>query len=320
MRVAGYDIGTNSVRVLITDVEATGRARFGLRVGFSTRLGEGLSSTCRISPEPLERTCRVFGKSVRLARALGATSMVAAGTHALRAADNAEEAVRALAEAGGQPVRVLSAEQEALFAYIGAFSDEEGALVPGAARDANQHCSRLVIDVGGGSTTLTRGLGFGLTDCVTLPIGAVSLTEKFLRHDPPHEDELRILKEHVLAELKFLTVFPEPGDTVRGIGGAITSLASTSLELPFYVSRRVEGYILGAEETERCAERLARMTVEEREELAGLRRKRAEIAVAGAVLVALLMKRLELSHLVVSTRGLRYGLALEAARTGGPFP
>jgi exopolyphosphatase/guanosine-5'-triphosphate,3'-diphosphate pyrophosphatase len=153
-----------------------------------------------------------------------------------------------------------------------------------------------------------------VTSSITLPIGCVSLTEKFLRHDPPSIEELSTLREHVLAELKFVSLRPGPGDFVRGIGGAITSVAAVSLGLPQYVSRRVEGYILGKEEMERCAETLSALGLEEREHVAGLGRKRAQIAVAGAVLLLLLAERLELPNIFVSTRGLRYGLALEAAR------
>jgi len=142
----------------------------------------------------------------------------------------------------------------------------------------------------------------------------VSLTEKFLRHDPPTREELSTLREHVLAELKFVSLRPEPGDFVRGIGGAITSVAAVSLGLPQYVSRRVEGHILAREEMVRCAETLSGLGLEERERLAGLGRKRADIAVAGAVLLLLLAEKLELPNIFVSTRGLRYGLALEAAR------
>ena len=311
MRVAGFDIGTNSVRVLIGDADGTGRIQPGVRIGFATRLGEGLAHTGRVSDEALERTARVLGKSVRLARALGASGMKAGATHVLRVASNAQEVLGALENAAGLPVKILSEDEEAHYAYVGAFSgSSDGGLSgdPGAGQER-----RFLMDVGGGSVTLTQGVGLNRTGSITLPIGCVTLTEKFLKHDPPTGEEMATLAEHVRAELSFVSLSVSPGDSVVAIGGAATCMAAVSLELPFFDWRRVDGHILGLEEMERSAEMLSRMTVSEREGIGCLGRRRAEIAVAGAVLLALLTKHLNLHALVVSIRGVRYGLAIEAA-------
>ena len=305
MRVAGFDIGTNSVRVLIGDADGAGRIRPGVRIGFATRLGEGLAQTGRVSDEAVERNARVLGKSVRLARALGTSGMKAGATHVLRVASNAQQALQALEDAARLPVKILSEEEEACYAYLGAFS---GDYSPGAGEER-----RLLMDVGGGSVTITQGKGLLRTGSTTLPIGCVTLTEKFLKHDPPTAQEMATLTEHVHAELSFVSVSVAPGDSVVAIGGAATCMAAVSLELPFFDSRRVDGHILGLDEMERCAEMLSRMTVSERERTGCLGRRRAEIAVAGAVLLALLTKHLGLHAVVVSIRGVRYGLALEAA-------
>ena len=305
MRVAGFDIGTNSVRAVIGDADGTGGFQPGVRIGFSTRLGEGLAHTGRVSDEAIERNARVLGKSARLARALGASGMRAGATHVLRVASNARQVLDALENAAGLPIRILSEEEEAHYAYIGAFS---GSSAPGMAEER-----RLLMDVGGGSVTLTQGEGFNRTGSTTLPIGCVTLTEKFLRHDPPTAQEMATLTEHIKAELSFVSVSVAQGDLTMAIGGAATCMAGVSLELPFFDSRRVDGHILGLEEMERSAEMLSRMTVGEREKIGCLGRRRAEIAVAGALLLALLTKHLGLHAVVVSIRGLRYGLALEAA-------
>jgi exopolyphosphatase/guanosine-5'-triphosphate,3'-diphosphate pyrophosphatase len=311
MRVAGFDIGTNSVRAVVGEADGTGALRTGVRIGFSTRLGEGLAHTGRVSDEALARNARVLGKSVRLARALDASGMRAGATHVLRVAANARQVVDALESAAGIPVKILSEEEEAYYAYIGAFSGS-GAGGPGVGPSADGE-RRLLMDVGGGSVTLTQGEGFNRTGSITLPVGAVTLTEKFLRHDPPTAEEMATLTEHVEAELSFVSISAAPGDSVMAIGGAATCMAAVSLELPFFDSRRVDGHILGLEEMERTAGMLSRMTVSERERIGCLGRRRAEIAVAGAVLLALLTKHLGLRAVVVSIRGLRYGLALEAA-------
>lgn len=326
MRVAGFDIGTNSVRVLIGDVDGGLRLRPGMRIGFATRLGEGVAHTGRVSDEALERTARVLGKSVRLARALGVSNMKAGATHVLRVASNARQVIETLERAAGIPVKILSEDEEAHYAYVGAFSGQGDASAPGTSWGSGTDRGtgtdrgsavgeerRLLMDVGGGSMTLTQGQGLTVTGSTTLPIGSVTLTEKFLRHDPPTAEEMKTLTEHVRAELSFLSVSVAPGDSVVAIGGAATCLAAVALELPFFDSRRVDGHILGLDEMERSAEALSHMTVSERERIGCLGRRRAEIAVAGAVVLALLTKHLGLHAVVVSIRGVRFGLALEAA-------
>ena len=331
-RVAGFDIGTNSLRVLIADIDNLSRIVAGMRLGFAVRLGEGLFSTGRVSEVALERTARVLGKSTLLARRLGASRMLAGATHALRVAANSAEIVAALEEAGGLPVNVLTPEEEAYYVYTGALSDAFSAVsseatgvssdkpatvgLEGTNRaDGGAFGGGFVIDIGGGSTSLIKGSATGTVQSRVLPLGCVTLTERFLKHDPPSSEELQALGDHILAELSKAqaVLLPEAQDSITGVGGAVTSIAAVSLGLQQYESRRVEGHILGREEIERCAQRLSKLTLEEREQIGALQRRRAEIAIAGAFTLSLLLCHLNVRRLTVSTRGLRYGLALEAA-------
>ncbi|MCX5800236.1 MAG: hypothetical protein NTX17_02470 [Candidatus Eisenbacteria bacterium] len=335
-RVGGFDIGTNSVRILVADIDSFSRVVASFRLGFAVRLGEGLSSTGRVSEVALERTCRVLGKSTLLARRLGTSRILTGATHALRVAANSADVVGALEEAGGLPINVLTPEEEAYYVYTGALSDSfsykspsamagRASEVGGAAggsfslrrEDRAEEVSGcgFVIDVGGGSTALIKGTDTGTIRSSTLPLGCVTLTEEFLKHDPPTPDELQALEDHVVTELSKArpSVLPEAEDCVTGVGGAATSIAAISLGLPYYDSRRVEGHILAGEEIERCAQRLSKLTLEEREEIEALGSGRAEIAVAGAFVLSLVARHLNVKRLTISTRGLRYGLALEAA-------
>ena len=332
-RVAGFDIGTNSLRVLIADIDNLSRIVAGMRLGFAVRLGEGLFSTGRVSEVALERTARVLGKSTLLARRLGASRMLAGATHALRVAANSAEIVAALEEAGGLPVNVLTPEEEAYYVYTGALSDAFSAVssettttgvssgkpatvgLEGTNRADGAFGGGFVIDIGGGSMSLIKGSGTGTVQSRVLPLGSVTLTERFLKHDPPSSEELQALGDHILAELSKAqaVLLPEAQDSITGVGGAVTSIAAVSLGLQQYESRRVEGHILGREEIERCAQRLSKLTLEEREQIGALQRRRAEIAIAGVFTLSLLLCHLNVRRLTVSTRGLRYGLALEAA-------
>ena len=353
-RVAGFDIGTNSLRVLIADVDSLSRIVAGLRLGFAVRLGEGLSETGRVSEAALERTSRVLGKSTLLARRLGTSRMLAGATHALRVATNSAEVVNDLEEAAGLPINILTPEEEAYYIYTGALSDSFFTALPDAFPSASPGTSPgasppaspggvagvasagagaavgerafeggFVIDVGGGSTTLIEGSGTGIIRSSTLPLGCVTLTERFLKHDPPASEELRALGDHIMTELSQAQslqlsqvrplLLPEAQVPVTGVGGAVTSIAAVSLGLPYYESRRVEGHILTRDEIEHCAQQLSRLPLEEREKIRALGRRRAEIAVAGAFILSLLTCHLNVRRVTVSTRGLRYGLALEAA-------
>ena len=350
-RVAGFDIGTNSLRVLIADVDSLSRIVAGLRLGFAVRLGEGLSETGRVSETALERTSRVLGKSTLLARRLGTSRMLTGATHALRVATNSAEVVNDLEEAAGLPINILTPEEEAYYIYTGALSDSFFTALPNAFPGASPGTSPVapppaspggvastgagatvgerafeggfVIDVGGGSTTLIEGSGTGIVRSSTLPLGCVTLTERFLKHDPPASEELRALGDHIMTELSRAQslplsqvrplLLPEAQVPVTGVGGAVTSIAAVSLGLPYYESRRVEGHILTRDEIEHCAQQLSRLPLEEREKIGTLGRRRAEIAVAGAFILSLLTCHLNVRRVTVSTRGLRYGLALEAA-------
>jgi exopolyphosphatase/pppGpp-phosphohydrolase len=277
--------------------------------------------------------------------------MLAGATHALRVATNSAEVVNDLEEAAGLPINILTPEEEAYYIYTGALSDSFFTALPNAFPGASPGTSPVapppaspggvasigagatvgerafeggfVIDVGGGSTTLIEGSGTGIVRSSTLPLGCVTLTERFLKHDPPASEELRALGDHIMTELSRAQslplsqvrplLLPEAQVPVTGVGGAVTSIAAVSLGLPYYESRRVEGHILTRDEIEHCAQQLSRLPLEEREKIRALGRRRAEIAVAGAFILSLLTCHLNVRRVTVSTRGLRYGLALEAA-------
>jgi len=251
-------------------------------------------------------------------------------------AANADEVVKELEEVSGIPIKVLTPEEEAYYVYTGVLSERFSTAISGAAAGScpsgaggaptnagtagntstgNVFSSGFVIDIGGGSTSLIKGSCTGRVNSCCLSLGCVMLTEEFLKHDPPLPEELQALGDHIVEELSRAQslLFPEAEDVVIGVGGAVTSIAAISLRLPYYESRHVEGHILDLGEMERCAQELSRLPIEDIEKIAVLGRRRAEIAVAGAFILLLLTCHLNVRRLTVSTRGLRYGLALEAA-------
>lgn len=288
MTLAAIDVGTNSVKLLVGRVRA-GRVVPLLHRARITRLGEGLGRSDRISPEAAERTLAALAEFRRLAEERGAREVAAVGTRALRAASNrAAFLARCRAEAGVE-VRVLSGREEARLAFRGA---------AGAARGRGPVAA---IDVGGGSTEVMLGEPPDrLRASWSLPLGAVTLTERFLAHDPPAAAELARLRAE--ARRRLARVPAGRAGEVLGIGGT----ASAVLRLVGRGGRATRGQV------EALAERLSRLTAAARERL-GVEPGRADIVAAGAWILAEAMGRLGAQALRAAGGGLRHGMLLEIA-------
>lgn len=291
---AGIDVGTNSALLTVARPGPRGLHVLEERVVI-TRLGQGLRQRGRLSPEAMDRTVAVLEEYGRAVTAFGARAR-AAGTSALRRADNRDELLERAREALGFPLEVLSGDDEARLGYRGALIG-----LPGIAEGDRP----LVIDPGGGSTEV-----FVRPDqVVSLEVGAVRLTERFLEHDPPAAGELEACAGRVRDEAAGLD--PAGDRTVVGLGGTVTTLAAVAAGLASYDSDQVHGRKLGLDEIREQRRRLAALTVVERERIPCLPPGRADVIVAGAVLLEGLLERLGAGRVLVSDRGLRYGLIAE---------
>ncbi|MCU0654971.1 MAG: Ppx/GppA family phosphatase [Polyangiaceae bacterium] len=301
MRVASVDIGTNSVLLLVAERGPGGEARAVLERATITRLGEGVDATGELSAQARERTLRCLESYAREAREAGVEVLHAVGTSAMRdARGGAAFAAQAEALLGAAP-RVISGQEEARLTFRGALS---GLATEGPV---------LVFDVGGGSTELIVGQqgpsGLLLDRAVSLDVGSVRLTERYLRGDPPTRPELEALEAEVARQLDGFPV--GPGVTPVGVAGTVTTLAAVARGVVPYDAGRIHGLTLDATEVEALARRLASLPVAVRRGLPGLEPKRADVIAAGALLVAAIVKRVGAPGLVVSDRGVRWGLALE---------
>lgn len=304
---AAIDIGTNSTRLLVACKRA-GLWQIRCRDLRVTRLGEGLIRTGCLSSEAIERTVRAVVGFVQRARTCGAEFTEIAATYAARQAENGEQLRQRLA-AEGLGLRVLSGEEEAALAFCGVVTSlplqEPGSL--------------LVVDVGGGSTEVSRGRQGRLEDWFSLPVGAVSLAERFPSPDgmfsPGLQQEMsrevdRVLDRGITAAWNGLSPVP-----MAGVGGTATSLVAISLELEPYDPDRVHGASLRLEEIQRLRQELAALTGQERRQVPGLQPERADVIVPGAVIIESLLQRFESRELLVSEGDLLLGL-LETRWTG----
>jgi exopolyphosphatase/guanosine-5'-triphosphate,3'-diphosphate pyrophosphatase len=306
MNVAAIDIGTNSIRLLVVEVpERLGRLNPLLRLGEPCRLGRGLSEAGAIDAEILERACGLVADMAERARRLGAANVVVAATEALRATSNQVDVLKRLESAAGVPVRVLTGHEEASLVYAAVVESlgRRGTLAP-----------IVVFDIGGGSTEVASGAGPTVGRTASLTIGAVSLTERFLKSDPPAESEVGALdaeiKIHIMNNCALLPHVPA---VFAGVGGTMTILASIFLDLPHYDPARIDGCTIPVPAVAGMVERLTWMTQRERREVPVMGAGRADIVVAGSRVVLGLARFFEASAVVASSQGLRYALARVAA-------
>lgn len=287
-RVAAIDIGTNSVRMLVAQVDGFCIKPLykGLR---TTRLGAGVDADGVLSPQNVQTTLRAVGEFREKAFSMGAGRIEVCATSAVRDAANGGvfvERVRRL----GLNARVLDGDREAETGYIGA--------VLGCGCHGKEI---FVVDIGGGSTELVSGVGFSIKNRKSLDIGAVRMTERFIKSDPVKTDETvaieRYIAQIIAQKAKDMTV----GDAeMVGIGGTITSLAAVALGMEEYDPDRIHRSVLKRSDVNEILSRLSALDVRQRREIPGLHPGRVDIIVAGTIILKSLMEHWNFGRLTIS--------------------
>lgn len=295
-RFAAIDVGTNTVLLLVAEREPDGTFRAVDERMELTRLGRGVDRTRELAPEAIDDTVRAVADFAHAARADGARELVITATSAARDARNGGEFFARAEKAAGVPVEVIAGEVEAQFAYESARRDFGAGGTPLA-----------VLDIGGGSTELTYGSGGLVSWQRSFDVGAVRLTERWLRADPPAGPELAALRDDLRATLAG-TPMPPKGSHLVGIAGTVTTLCAISLGLSSYDGALVHGRRMARGEVRELASRLAALPLNERRRIPGLPPKRADVIVAGAEILAGIMETFGFDDVTVSDRGVRWGL------------
>ncbi len=298
MRVAAVDVGTNTALLLIAELRE-GRLSPTANEAEIVRLGQGVDRTRRLAPEAVDRTLAVLARYGELVAKSGVDRAAAVGTQALREVENGQEFLVRAQAALGFPVEVIDGEREARLSFravAASFPEPPGG-------------RRTVLDIGGGSTELVVG-GRDVERLASVPIGAVRLTERLLHHDPPTPDERAAL----IVEIdRALDGAPHPEGQLVGVAGTVTTMCAISLGLAVYDGERVHGSRLSRAEVERTVAHLGAMPLGERKRLPGLDPRRADVIFAGGAILARVMARAAVDELIVSDRGIRWGLAGELA-------
>jgi exopolyphosphatase/guanosine-5'-triphosphate,3'-diphosphate pyrophosphatase len=299
-RFAVVDQGTNSIRLLVVEPDGSGGLRELARDMVITRLGEDVDRTGRLAPGALARTIDVLATYGRRARALHAGPMRVAATAAVRDAENHEELERAVREHAGSALEVVSGDREGELSFLGATRGLETS-VPVA-----------MLDIGGGSTELV--VGRERPEAVTsVQMGSVRLTERFVRSDPPAPAELDGMRAFVRERLEeAAAVVPvRTATALVAVAGTPTTVQAIALDLPFYDPERLHRTRLTADVIDRVLERLTAMTNAERAALPVMAPGRADVIVAGVVILQEALRRFEFGEVIVSETDILDGLAFD---------
>ncbi|MGZ9050555.1 MAG: Ppx/GppA phosphatase family protein [Allosphingosinicella sp.] len=313
MRVAVVDMGTNSTRLLVADIDGEQVEEIERR-NTVTRLGRGVDLTHQLSADAMEAVCATVGEYKAIYEELGAERVDAIATSAVRDADNGDAFIAELRERFALNARILSGEQESELTYRGATSQREpdtaGEIAQGDATG-----STLVCDIGGGSTELICGRGGKVGFHASLQVGVVRHTERHLTGDPPNTEAL----EELAADVRGLideAMASDPSAVAEhaiAVAGTPTSLAAIDQQLDPYDPRRVHGYRLSLRSIQRMFSRLASLPLVERLRIPGLHPGRAPTIVAGTVILVEVMRAFGLDEIEASEHDILWGAALASS-------
>jgi len=317
MRVAAIDVGTNTTRLLVAEVslplEPSPAYRDLVRRLRFTRLGEGVDAEGRISFQAMKRTLAAIAEFLATCGELGVSEVVVGATSAVRDALNRDQFSDAVAALAGKPPQILSGAEEAKLSFMGATADLPAAVY-------------LVCDIGGGSTELVLGtpesvdaaMGKGLQlRSVSMNLGAVRLTERYLLSDPPATEEMITLGAHIQQTLDDAASHLPGAEQAElvGLAGTVTSLAGIFLGLEEYDPELIHHSRLERDDIEPMYSQLAAMSQRERLSITSLPEGRADVIVAGAAILSAVMAKWQFNEVVVSEKDILDGQVLDLLRS-----
>jgi exopolyphosphatase/guanosine-5'-triphosphate,3'-diphosphate pyrophosphatase len=304
-RLAAIDVGSNSIRLIVAETTDSGSYRVIDDEKEIARLGHGLEETGALDPANIERSADAIARMKDIASGYGVERIRAIATAAVREATNGQTLIDLVRQRAGLDLVIISAEEEARLAHQS---------VANAFDLRDMTCA--VVDIGGGSTEIVTSVDGVIGNVFTLPLGAVRLTERFGACDDPQGRQYMAMRRYVSEQLRDRLPRIEPTPTlIFGSGGTFTTLASVSMHrstaagadmLPFTVG----GHEMQRDEVRHTLDWLRKMPLAERTSVAGLSVDRADIIVAGILIIDKVMKRFGLNRLRVHDRGIRDGLLL----------
>jgi exopolyphosphatase/guanosine-5'-triphosphate,3'-diphosphate pyrophosphatase len=294
-RVASIDIGTNTILLLIAEVNK-GVLKPVLEKETIVRLGEGVQKNGILAEGAMERGIQTLTQYRKECQEMGVQRIFAAGTSALREAKNAGDFLKRAEQKLNLAIEIISGEEEAQLSFLA------------VARDLKERKgSVLVVDVGGGSTEFVLGKENQISHWVSLPVGSVRFTEQFLLSDPVRQEEWANMENEIIERLGKVPP-PQKPFTMVAVGGTATTLASVALGLEQFVYEKIHHFALGRKALKNQLELYRSKTLEERRKIPGLFPARADVILAGGAILYFAMEKFEVPSALISCQGVRYGL------------
>lgn len=303
-RVAAVDCGTNSIRLLVADIDVeAGTSQELVREMRIVRLGQGVDRTGRIAEASMQRAFGAVEEFMDLVAEHEVRAIRFCATSAARDAENAEDFLVGIKDRAGVQAEVLDGEEEARVSFAGAIRSLPPLPEP-----------LLVCDIGGGSTELILGGADGtIIAAESLDIGSVRLNERHLAGDPPSEEEIAAAVADIDQALDTCSVDPAEAGTVIGVAGTVTTLAAAVLHLGHYDRTAIHHSVLRAEAVQRAVTVLLRMLIEQRRALPYMHPGRADVIGAGGLILDRILRRTTLDSMVVSEHDILDGIAWSLA-------
>lgn len=297
MRIASIDLGTNTILLLIADLKPDGTLSVIHDEQVIARLGKGVDSERMINRESFVRVAGFLKAYKATCDRFGVERICAVGTSAVRDAKNRDEFIAALESESGIRIEILSGDDEARWTYLGGISEFSGR--------AERYS---VVDIGGGSTEIITGDEKNILSKVSIDIGSVRITERILKDSPPETGALMEAHEFIASQI--------PSDAVReigstfavGVAGTATTLAALDQQLPHYQPEKVSGYVLTADAVGAMFGLLKDKSFSQITAFPQISAGRADIILAGIMILMGYMEAGKLRQITVSDRGLRYGI------------
>lgn len=296
MIVASIDIGTNTVLLLIADIDnSSGKITPLVNKYRSPRIGKGTKQTGLISPDRINALFEVLHEYQRLIKEHKCENIIVTGTNAFRIAKNTIEITEEIKREFGFNFQVISGEEEAEYAYFGAVSG------------LNKYSTATVIDIGGSSTEIIYGNGGIISSKASLQLGSVTATEQFLKSIPPSDTEIENLNQEIQNQFSQLNMQTLSNDVIA-IAGTATTLACMQLGLKDFDEEKVDKSRLSLHNLEKIIEQLSKLKPSEiLKQYGSVMEGREDIIFAGVFILYRFMKYFGVENILVSTRGIRYG-------------
>ncbi len=293
-RLATLDLGTNSLLMLVAERNEEGKIKILLDDSAMPRLGEGLRATGKISPQVMDRTLNAMKELLKKAEECKANEIFITATSAVREASNQKEFLSRFFEIVGREIEILPPSEEARLTFLSVTSER-----------GHEDCS-MVVDIGGGSTEITWGIGARFDGGRSLNLGTVKLLEGHLENEIPTQANLDSTRKEIDTQLSRITPLGQL-DHYYGTAGSFTHLASIDLELAQYSPDDVAGHKITQERVSEWIKRLSKMSREERLLLPGLDPRRVDVLLPGMLIIERLLDKFRNDSFQVFDRGIRFG-------------